>query len=112
MPILIQPSPRIDLCDITTDASGRMRATISRPWSAYFDKLFERVGGKVAPVSPDELAQQATAAALGVFGKQATPAQEPPDIRYVGAFMPRMTPSVSAPEDANSVICGRVFARR
>lgn len=111
MTLLIQPPPRIDFCEITTDQGGKMRAKIARPWSLYLDSLFARVGGNVA-AAPDELAQQAAASSLGVFGRQVLPAQEPADVRYVGAFLPRATPTVSAPDDASSVICGRVFARR
>jgi hypothetical protein len=109
--MLIQPPPRIDFCDITTDQSGRLRATISRPWSLYLDALFVRVGGNVAD-SPDALSQNTAANALGIFGRQVLPVQEPADIRYVGAFLPRSIPINQAADDANSVICGRVFARR
>tara|TARA_R110000823_G_scaffold225669_1_gene353420 strand:- start:3231 stop:3623 length:393 start_codon:yes stop_codon:yes gene_type:complete len=130
MTLLIQPPPRIDFCEITTDQAGKLRAKIARPWSLYLDSLFARVGGNVAD-SPEELAQQTSANALGVFGRQIQPAQEPADIRYVGgflprvtlsqepadiryvrAFLPRATPTVNAPDDASSVLCGRVFARR
>lgn len=130
MTMLVQPPPRIDFCEITTDQGGKLRARISRPWSLYFDALFARVGGNVAP-SAGDIEERTTAAALGVFGRQVQPAQEPADIRYVGAFLPRVTPSqdpadiryvetflprstpnVQAPDDASSVLCGRVFARR
>ena len=127
---LIPPPPRIDLCEITTDQTGKLRAKIARPWSLYLESLFDRVGGTVAP-TPGELEEQTAATALGVFGRQVQPAQvpadiryvgaflprvmpspEPADIRYVGTFLPRITPPVQAPDDVNSVLCGRVFARR
>jgi hypothetical protein len=105
MTALIPQPPRIDLCEITTDQTGKLRAKITRPWSMYFDALLARVGGNVAPLAVD-------AVALGVFGRRVQPVQEPADVRYVGTFLPRVTPTVQAPEDANSVLCGRVFARR
>ena len=91
MTMLIQPPPRIDFCDITTDETGRLRAKIARPWSLYLDALFVRVGGNVAD-SPDELAQNTAANALGIFGRQVPPSAEPADVRYVGSFLPRVTP--------------------
>ena len=56
MTLLIQQPPRIDLCEITTDQTGKLRAKITRPWSTYFDAMFARIGGNVAS-SPDDIEQ-------------------------------------------------------
>ena len=56
MTLLIPQPPRIDLCEITTDQTGKLRAKITRPWSTYFDAMFARVGGNVAS-TPDDIEQ-------------------------------------------------------
>lgn len=54
MTALIQPPPRIDLVEIVQEPGGRFRGRITRPWSDYFDELYTRVGGAIAP-SNDEI---------------------------------------------------------
>jgi len=110
MTVLVPPPPRIRLVD--------ERGNITRPWSLYFQDLYNRVGGSVA-LSPSELQaavdaadQRATASALGVFGRQVQMPQEPADVRYLDTFLPRHIPMTQQPDDANSVICGRVFGAR
>ena len=56
MTLLIPQPPRIDLCEITTDQTGKLRAKITRPWSTYFDAMFARIGGNVAS-TPDDIEQ-------------------------------------------------------
>ena len=38
--------------------------------------------------------------------------QEPADVGYINAFLPRPQPMQTGPNDANAVICARVFAAR
>lgn len=107
MTVLIQPPPRIRFVD--------ERGNITRPWSLYLDSLFTFVGGATGSSQAQlqaeiDAAEQTLAAnSLGVFGRQVQMPQEPPDVAYLGAFLPRHVPSASAPDDASAVICGRVF---
>jgi len=45
MTTLIPPPPRIDLCELSADRTGKLRAKISRPWLLYFEDVFDRLGG-------------------------------------------------------------------
>ena len=56
MTLLISQPPRVDLCEITTDQTGKLRAKITRPWSMYLEAIFARVGGNVAS-TPDDIEQ-------------------------------------------------------
>jgi len=56
MTVLIPQPPRIDLAEITTDQTGKLRAKITRPWSMYFEAIFDRIGGNVAS-TPDDIEQ-------------------------------------------------------
>ena len=56
MTLLISQPPRIDIAEITTDQTGKLRAKITRPWSMYFEAMFARIGGNVAS-TPDDLEQ-------------------------------------------------------
>lgn len=107
--VLVPPPPRISLVD--------ERGNITRPWSLYLQDVFSRIGGNVS-LSPAELQaeidlvdERASAGALGIFGRQVQPLQEPADVRYLDVFLPKHVPMVPSPDDANNVICNRVFGK-
>lgn len=105
--VLVPPPPRVSLVD--------ERGNITRPWLLYFQDVFTRIGGAVAP-SPQEMQaeidaidERATASALGVFGRQVIQPQEPEDLGRIMAFLPHIQSGPVDPDDANSVLCNRVF---
>lgn len=114
MTTLIPQAPRINLVD--------QNGNITRPWSMYLQDVFRRIGGVDGP-STTELEEDLLAlegvvesaqlvAQLGVFNRSIQAPEMPADIGYIDAFLPRRLTRETPPDDAQAVICARVFAAR
>ncbi len=105
MTTMIPPAQRIPIAD----QSGN----VTRPWYLWLQEVQSRLGA-VGPSNAELQTQIETGVdslALGVFGKAAPQAQQPPDLGYIRAFMPRQQPAPQL-EDASAILCNRTFARR